>query len=232
MAGAGTMAGHGATALGLLSSAVDAGMRMYYAEELTRLTEQIHAARAAISSWQEVQNQQEVNAKVQRYDAMRDLYAADGEAYQAALDTRRSAYQEIGRRMDQEAASHGQGAAAGGGDADHAHPTNSQDNYSQVFLFMSAVRESTSVLGAALPAATDAQASVNTAIRGLGHRREPYQTRDNAWAGTGVTEERGPDEPILYQMRDVITGWINEATAARDALADDEASAQRLMGRY
>jgi hypothetical protein len=218
LAPAGHAAHVGAEALGALAHVVEAGMELYHREELENLSNRIAAANSAISGWEEVASRDTVAQALATYSGAKEAFTTEAHAYEASLAARREHYQQIGRLADE--------AEAGAG-----HQVD-YDGNSQGMLYMSAVREAESEKEVASPAVADSLSSVNAALSLMDHRHEPYQTRDNAWAGAGVVEPEGPDEPVLFQMRDALTGWQAEAEADSHSFATEATSAQGAMGDY
>ncbi len=211
-----TVAGHTATGLGYLSSAVDAGMRMYYREELATLTARITETTAAISAWNDVQARLALQERQARFIAEKTLFEAAANEYQAALDTRREQYQMIGRLADEAGAPAGQ------------PPSTGNDFNSQAMLYMSAVGETRSMIDVGLEAARAADTQADAATRAMEHRRVAYDTRDTNWSAP-LHEATGPDEHVVWDMRQALGGWIREAGAARASLDDEAASARGVM---
>jgi hypothetical protein len=157
--GAGDLKGGGSgDAISGLGTVVELGVRMFHAEDLAKIEEQIRSSESAIKNWGLVTESQKAHAFVAQFQGAQTTYKAAAKTYMDALSSRRAQYADVGATAD---------LSETGGRA----PGQGKDASSQAMLYISAAREANIVLQHALTAADDAEKFLREASKATYNRQ-------------------------------------------------------------
>jgi hypothetical protein len=196
----------------IASSAVAFGVKLYYAEQLTRIERTKDVVGSLIVGANEASRRSELDAAFEGFTHAQLHYRDTTLKYQARMNDRRKDMASLGREADR-----------------IADPTGRQSKASDALLWATTIMETQSCLSTALACGNSMSTTVNNASRELhANRQQHWGVLSDVYTGSPtprVEGDRGPDMVALQRMRASVSHWLDGANDVAETI-DGVASSQ------